>query len=103
MPISPHPITQAATVLTTGPGTTKEKLVLGCKLIWAATILPGDWTPALLERANSIYHGLVKNGSLLKTVELMDENTAEKCFKQLAMDTVELAAEVERGRSRGRP
>ena len=33
----------------------------------------------------------------------MDENTAEKCLKQLTKDTVELAAEVERGRSQRRP
>jgi len=49
MSISPHPIALAANVLTTGPGTPKEKLVLGGKLIWAARTLPGDWTPALLE------------------------------------------------------
>ena len=89
-------------VLATGPGTTKEKLVLGCKLIWMARIFPGDWTPNLLERADSIYRGLVKGGSLLKTVELMDEDTAEKCLKQLTKDTVELAAEVE-ARSQTRP
>ena len=60
MPVQVHPIAQAATFLATGPGTAKEKLVLGGKLIWAARTLPGDWTPELLERANGIYRGLLK-------------------------------------------
>ena len=100
MSISPHPIALAANVLTTGPGTPKEKLVLGGKLIWAARILPGDWTPDLLEKANGIYRGLVKDGTVQKTVEQMDENTANKCLKQLTKDTVQLAAEIEQARSK---
>ena len=103
MPISPHPIALAANFLTTGPGTPKEKLILGGKLIWAARILPGDWTPDLLERANSIYGGLLIGGTVQRTVEQMDENTANKCLKQLTKDTVELAAEIEQARSQGRP
>ena len=103
MPVQLHPIAQAATFLTTGPGTPKEKLVLGGKLIWAARTLPGDWTPDLLERANSIYRGLLTGGTVQKTVEQMDENTANKCLKQLAKDTAELAAEIEQARSQARP
>ena len=98
-----NPIAQAAKLLATGPGTPKEKLVLGGKLIWAARTLPGDWTPDLLERANSIYRGLLKGGTVQKTVEQMDENTANKCLKQLAKDTAELAAGIEQARSQGRP
>ena len=103
MPVQVHPIAQAAAFLTTGPGTPKEKLVLGGKLIWAARTLPGDWTPELLERANGIYRGLLTGGSVQKTVEQMDENTADKCLKQLAKDTAELAAETEQARSQARP
>ena len=103
MPLQVHPIAQAATFLTTGPGTPKEKLVLGGKLIWAARTLPGDWTPELLERANGIYRGLLTDGSVKKTVGRMDENTANKCLKQLVKDTAELAAETEQARSRTRP
>ena len=103
MPVQVHPIAQAATFLTSGPGTAKEKLVLGGKLIWAARTLPGDWTPELLERANSIYRGLSKGGTVQKTVEQMDENTANKCLKQLTKDTAELAAEIEQARSQARP
>jgi hypothetical protein len=103
MPEQLHLIAQTANFLTTGPGTPKEKLILGGKLIWAARILPGDWTPDLLERANSIYRGLLKDGNVQKTVEQMDENTAKKCLKQLTKDTVELAAEIEQARSQGRP
>ena len=103
MPVQLNPIAQAANFLTTGPGTPKEKLVLGGKLIWAARTLPGDWTPDLLERANSIYRGLLKGGTVQKTVEQMDENTANKCLKQLAKDTAELAAGIEQARSQNRP
>ena len=103
MPVQVHPIALAATFLTTGPGSPKEKLILGGKLIFAAKILPGDWTPELLERVNSIYRGLLKGGSVRKTVEQMDENAANKCLKQLAKDTTELAAEIEQARSQARP
>jgi hypothetical protein len=103
MPVQLHPITQAAAFLTTGPGTPKEKLIVGGKLIWAARICPGDWPPDLLERANSICRGLLKGGTVQKTVEQMDENTANKCLKQLAKDTAELAAEIEQARSQKRP
>ncbi|MGD0898866.1 MAG: hypothetical protein ABR915_13595 [Thermoguttaceae bacterium] len=103
MPVQLHPIAQAANFLTTGPGTPKEKLIIGGKLIWAAKTLAGDWTPNLLEKANSIYRGLVKDGTVQKTVEQMDENTANKCFKQLTKDTVELAGEIEQARSQARP
>jgi hypothetical protein len=103
MPVQLHPIAQAASFLTTGRGTPKEKLVLGGKLLWAARTLPGNWTPDLLERANSIYRGLLKDGTVQKTVEKMDENTADKCLKQVTKDTVELAAEIEQTRGLGRP
>ncbi len=98
MPDQLHLITQAANFLTTGKGTPKEKLIHGGKLIWAARILSDDWPPDLLERANSIYRGLVKDGSVQKTVEQMDETTAKKCLKQLTKEVVELAGEIERGR-----
>ena len=103
MPVQLHPIAQAANFLTTGPGMPKEKLILGGKLLWAAKTLSGDWTPDLLERANSIYRGLVKDGTVQKTVEQMDENTANKCLKQLTKDTVELAAEIDQAKSQDRP
>jgi hypothetical protein len=103
MPVQLHPIAQAADFLTTGPGTPKEKLVIGGKLIWVARALPGNWTPDLLERANSIYRGLLQGSTLKNTVERMDETTANKCLKQLTKDTVELAAGIEQARSQGRP
>jgi len=102
MPVQLHSITEAAAFLTTGPGTAKEKLVLGGKLIFAARLRPGDWPPHLLERANSIYQGLLKGGNVKKTVEQMDENTANRCLKQLAKDTAELAEELEQARSKKR-
>lgn len=97
-----NPIAQAAKLLTTGSGTAKEKLLLVGKLLWAATTIPGDWTPDLLARANSIYRGLLRGSTLRNAVEEMDENAASKCVKQLAKDTAELAAAIEQVRSRGR-
>ncbi len=102
MPVQVHPIAQAATFLATGPGTPKQKLVLGGKLIQAARTFPGDWTPELRERASSIYRGLLTGGSVQKTVEQMDANAADKCLKRLAKDTAELAAETEQARSQAR-
>ena len=102
MPVQLHPIAQAAAFLTTGPGTPKQKLVLGGKLIWAARTY-GDWSPDLLERASNIYRGLVTEGSVRRTVRQMDENTANKRLKQLAKDTAELAAETEQARRQARP
>ena len=103
MPIQLHPIAQAANFLTSGRGTSKEKLIHGGKLIWVARVFPGDWTPDLLARANSIYRSLFTGGTVQKTVEQMDENAASKCLKQLTKDVVQLAAEMEQGRSQGRP
>jgi hypothetical protein len=103
MPTQLHPIAQAAAFLTTGPGTSKEKLILGSKLIWAAKTLSGDWAPNLLERANSICRGLMTDGTVQRTVEQMDESTADKRLKQFREDTVELAAAIEQVRSQARP
>jgi hypothetical protein len=103
MPVQSNLIAQAATFLASGKGTPKEKLVVGGKLIWAARTLSVAWTSDVLERADSIYRGLVKGGSLDKTVEEMDENTAQKCLTQLTKDTVELAAKIEQTSRQGRP
>jgi hypothetical protein len=104
MPGRPHLITQAANYLTSRQGTPKEKLVLGGKLVWAARTFSGGWTPDLLQRADSIYQGLLRDGIVQKAVvNQMDENTAKKCLKQLAKDTVELAADVEQASLQGRP
>jgi hypothetical protein len=103
VPLPFHPIAQAADFFTNSRATPKEKLILGGKLIWAASTLPGNWTPELLERANSIYRGLIRGGTLQKTVDQMDESAADACLRQVTKDTVELAAATVQIRSQGRP
>ena len=49
MPITPHLVEQAASFLQSSSATPKEKLVIGGKLLWAATMVSKDWTPELLE------------------------------------------------------
>ncbi|MGO8690329.1 MAG: hypothetical protein ACLQLG_11910 [Thermoguttaceae bacterium] len=107
MPVPLHPIAQAAAFLASGPGTPKQKLVLGGKLIWAAKTYPEAWTPELLERANGIYRGLLTGGTVKRTVAEMDDSVADKRLKQIAKDTAELAAEmaveIQQARGRARP
>jgi len=103
MSITPSLVEQAASFLKSSSATPKEKLVIGGKLLWSDTIFSEDWTPELLDRARTAYKFLFKHGTMKKTVEQMDENTANKCLKQLTKDTVELAAEIEQARSQVRP
>ena len=67
MSISPRPVEQAASFLKSSSATPKEKLVIGGKLLWAATMFSEDWTPELLDRARTAYKFLFKHGN-------MDEN-----------------------------
>ena len=95
-------VAEAAKFLTSGLGTPKEKLVTGGKMLRAATVLAGDWTPDLLEKANGALAVLLKGGKVETTVEQMDEKTASKCLGQLTKDVTELATEIEQARSQKR-
>ena len=99
MSISPHPVEQAASFLTTGPGTPKEKLILGGKLIWAATLFSENWTPELLDRARTACKFLFNYGTMKKTVEQMDEKDASRCLTQFTKDVTQLATDIEQARS----
>ncbi|MCX7428859.1 MAG: hypothetical protein NTW96_24940 [Planctomycetia bacterium] len=99
MSIRLRPVEQAATFLKTSSATPKEKLVIGGKLLWAATMLSEDWTPGLLDRARTAYKFLFKHGSMKKTVEQMDEKNARRCLTQFTKDVTQLATDIEQARS----
>ena len=102
MSVPPNHVAQAARFLTSAPGTPKEKLVIGGKVLCAALMIAGDWTPDLLTKAKEILAALMKGGTVKKTVARMDEKTASNCLKQLAKDMTELASGIEQVRSRKR-
>jgi len=99
MSISPRPVEQAASFLKSSSATPKEKLVIGGKLLWAATMLSEDWTPELLDRARTAYKFLFKHGNMKRTVEQMDEKDASRCFTQFTKDVTQLATDIEQARS----
>ena len=99
MSISPRPVEQAASFLKSSSATPKEKLVIGGKLLWAATMLSEDWTPELLDRARTAYKFLFKHGNMAKTLEQMDEKTASRCLTQFTKDVTQLATDIEQARS----
>lgn len=99
MPISPCPVEQAASFLTSTSATPKEKLVVGGKLLWAATTLSNDWTPELLEQARTAYKFLLKHGNVERTLEQMDEKAASRCLAQFTKDVTQLATDVKQARS----
>ena len=94
------PIAQVAQFLASGSGTTKQKLIAGGKMLWAATALSKDWPPGVVEKSNRAQQALVTDGSILRTVSGMNEKTATECLKQLTKDVAELALEVEQARSK---
>jgi hypothetical protein len=98
MPI-PHLVEQAASFLNSGPATSKQKLVIGGKLLWAATAFSEGWTPELLDRAKAAYKFLLKCGSMKRTVEEMNEKDASRCLAQFTKDVTQLATDIEQARS----
>ena len=99
MSISPHPVEQVASFLKSSSATPKEKLVIGGKLLWAATMFSEDWTPELLDRARTAYKFLLTCDSIKRTVEQMDEKAASRCLTQFTKDVTQLATDIEQARS----
>ena len=99
MSVSPRPVEQAASFLKSSSATPKEKLVIGGKLLWAATMLSEDWTPELLDRARTAYKFLFKHGNMKRTMEQMDEKDASRCLTQFTKDVTQLATDIEQARS----
>jgi hypothetical protein len=99
MSISPHLVEQAASFLKSSSATTKQKLVIGGKLLWAATMVSKDWTPELLDQARTAYKFLLKHGNMKRTLEQMDEKDASRCLTQFTKDVTQLATDIEQARS----
>jgi hypothetical protein len=97
MPI-PHLVEQAASFLRDSPAAPKEKLIIGGKLLWAATMVSKGWTPELLDRARIAYKPLLECGSMKRTVEEMNEKDASRCLVQFTKDATQLATDIEQAR-----
>ena len=96
---TPHLVEQAANFLKSSTATPKQKLIIGGKLLWAATMVSKDWTPELLERARAAYKFLLEHGNIERTVKEMDEKEASRCLKQFTKDVTQLATDIEQARS----
>ncbi len=94
-----HLVEEAATFLQSGSATSKEKLAIGGKLLWGATIVPDGWTPELLDLAKATCKFLFKHGNIKRTVKQMDEKDASRCLKQFTKDVTQLATDIEHARS----
>jgi len=103
MSIRPRPVEQAASFLQSSQATTKEKLVIGGKLLQAALVLSEDWTPDLLEQAKAARKFLFQDGSTEKTLGEMDEKAARRYLRQFTEDVTKLAADVQQARSQRPP
>jgi hypothetical protein len=96
---TPHLVEQAANFLNSSSATAKEKLIIGGKLLWAATMVSKDWTPELLDRARTAYWFLLKCGNMKRTVEEMNEKDASRCLTRFTKDVTQLATDIEQARS----
>ena len=99
MSISPRPVEQAASFLKSSSATPKQTLVIGGKLLWAATMLSEDWMPELLDRARTAYKFLFKHGNMKRSVAQIDEKDASRCLTQFTRDVTQLAADIKQARS----
>lgn len=99
MPITPHLVEQTARFLQSSPATPKEKLAIGGKLLWGATMVSKGWTPGLLDQARTAYKFLLKHGNMKRTVEHMDEKDASRCLAQFTKDVTQLATDIEQAKS----
>ena len=96
---TPHLVEQAANFLKSSSATPKQKLIIGGKLLWAATMVSKDWTPELLDRARTAYKPLLKHDNMKRTLEQMDEKDANRCLAQFTEDVTQLATDIEQARS----
>jgi hypothetical protein len=96
---TPHLVEQAANFLKSSSAIPKQKLIIGGKLLWAATMVSKDWTPELLDQARAAYKFLLKHGNMKKTVAQMDDKDASRCLKQFTNKVTQLATDIEQARS----
>lgn len=88
-------ITQAVEILNDTTGTPQERLIKGFRAFYQATIVSDDWPADLWEKYNGICETLLTGGTLQKTVDGMNLETAGECSNQVAKDMTDLAAAVE--------
>jgi hypothetical protein len=98
MPI-PHLVEDAASFLKNSSAAPKEKLAIGGKIVWGATMVSNGWTPRLLGRARTACKFLFKNGNMKKTLERMNEKDASRFLKQFTKDVTQLATDIEKAES----
>ena len=94
-----HLVEEAASFLKNNSATPKEKLVIGGKLVWGATMVSNGWTPRLLGRAKTLCKFLFKHGTLERTVKKMDEKAVSRCLAQFTKEVTQLATDIERAMS----
>jgi hypothetical protein len=95
-----HHVAEAAEILSSSLGTPKERLIVGGIRLWAAMLDPAAWPPGLLDKVTEMYAVFLTGGGVRRTVNQMDDETANKCLQQLARDTAELAADIEKAKPR---
>jgi hypothetical protein len=95
-----HLVKEAASFLKNSSATPKEKLAIGGKIVWGATMVSNGWTPELLGQARTACKFLFKRGSLERTVKQMDEKDASRCLAQFTKDVTQLATAIKRARSK---
>jgi hypothetical protein len=92
-------VEQAASFLQSSSATPKEKLAIGGKLLWGATMVSDGWTPELLGRATAAYKFLFQHGNIKRTLQQMDEKDASRCLAQFSKDVTQLASDIEQAKS----
>ena len=95
-------IAEVADYLSCRPGTPKEKLVIGGKMLSAALMFSSEWPPALVNKAARLKASLLKGYKVEKAVENLTDNAAKQTLKQLTQDMIDLAQEIERAKSKSR-
>jgi hypothetical protein len=98
MSLPPRLVEQAASFLQSSSATPKEKLAIGGKLLWGATMVSDGWTPELLGQARAAYKFLFKHGNIKRTLEQMDEKDASRCLAQFTRDLTQLATDIEQAK-----
>lgn len=88
-------ITQAIEILNGTTASPQERLVKGFKAFYRATIVSEDWPAHLWDKYNGICELVLAGGTLQKTADRMDLQTAAECTTRVAAEMTDLAAAVE--------
>ena len=91
-------IAEVVAFLSGSPGTAKQKLLVGGKMLSAALMFADEWTPALQDKANGLKTSLLNGRKLDRAVEEMTEHSARAYLKQFSEDLAALAEEIDRAK-----